>query len=175
MRATSTNTAVLRTLAELAPRHVSCQLYEELGDLPAFNPDADLPPLAPPVHRLRAAVHRAHGIVFSTPEYAGALPGSFKNLLDWTIGDDDADSIYEKPVGWINASARAAEGAYGELQTVLGYAHAQVVEAACIDVPITTTMIGEDSLVADHEARAALARLVEALGAADARAEERKR
>lgn len=25
--------------------------------------------------------------MFCTPEYAGALPGSFTNLLDWTVGD----------------------------------------------------------------------------------------
>lgn len=52
------------------------------------------------------------GVVFSVPEYAGALPGSFKNLLDRTIGDDQPGSIYEKPVAWINASPRGAVNAH---------------------------------------------------------------
>ncbi|WP_306796085.1 NAD(P)H-dependent oxidoreductase [Nocardia sp. XZ_19_369] len=25
-------------------------------------------------------------VLFCTPEYAGTLPGSLKNLLDWTVG-----------------------------------------------------------------------------------------
>ena len=44
----------------------------------------------------------------STPEYAGAMPGALKNLLEWLIGDEAPRSIYEKPVGWVNTSPRGA-------------------------------------------------------------------
>ena len=64
--------------------------------------------LHPAVAELRAAVRETDAVLFSTPEYAGALPGSFKNLLDWMIGDDKPGSIYEKPVAWINPSAHGA-------------------------------------------------------------------
>jgi NAD(P)H-dependent FMN reductase len=161
LRTASTNTAVLRTLAAVVPADIDCWIYDHLEDLPPFNPDADRPPLPPEVTRLREAVHRADAIIFSTPEYAGALPGAFKNLLDWTIGDDQPRSIYDKPVGWINASPREAAGAYGELRVVLGYAHARIAEAACIQVPITTAMIGPDGLIDDSASRAALSRLAE--------------
>ena len=73
----------------MAPEGVECHLYDRLADLPAFNPDDDRHPLDPEVQRLRAAIHQADAILFSTPEYAGALPGSLKNLLDWTIGDEE--------------------------------------------------------------------------------------
>ena len=73
--------------------------------------------------------------MFSTPEYAGALPGAFKNLLDWLIGDDEPCSIYNKPVAWINASSRGAVVAHESLHAVLGYAHADIVEAACTHSP----------------------------------------
>jgi NAD(P)H-dependent FMN reductase len=92
-------------------------------------------------------------IVFSTPEYAGALPGSFKNLLDWLIGDEDPGSIYEKPVAWINASPRGAEGAHAELRIVLNYAHARIVEDACISVPITSAMVDVGGIVSDSAGR----------------------
>lgn len=157
LRSGSTNTAALRTVAALAP--LECRFYDRLPRLPAFNPDADREPLDPEVRRLRESIHRADVILFCTPEYAGALPGSFKNLLDWTIGDEQPGSIYEKPVGWINVSPRGAAGAYAELRTVLGYAHARIIETACVDVPLTGAMIGEDGLVADPGARPALARL----------------
>ncbi len=81
-------------------------LYEHMADLPHFNPDHDVDPLHPAVADLRTTIGAAGAVLFSTPEYAGALPGSFKNLLDWMIGDVQTGSIYEKPVGWINASPR---------------------------------------------------------------------
>ena len=105
MRTGSSNSAVLRTLQPLAPAGVGADLYERLGTLPHFNPDDDYEPLPPAVIELRAGIAAAGAVVFCTPEYAGALPGSFKNLLDWTVGGGE---IYAKPVAWINASGRAA-------------------------------------------------------------------
>ncbi len=92
-------------------------------------------------------------MVFSTPEYAGALPGSFKNLLDWTIGDDQPGSIYHKPVGWINASPRGAVHAHESLRRVLEYATATIVDTACVESPVTSAMIGDDGCIADPSAR----------------------
>ena len=105
LRDGSTNTAMLETARACAPEGVEAVLYEGLGGLPHFNPDDDVEPLDPPSPSCAAAIDAADAVLFSTPEYAGALPGSFKNLLDWTIGGGE---IYEKPVGWINASAFGA-------------------------------------------------------------------
>jgi NAD(P)H-dependent FMN reductase len=166
LRAGSTNTALLRTAAQVVPEEVDCRIYDGLGRLPAFNPDDDSAPLPLEVERLREAIHRADAVVFSTPEYAGALPGSLKNLLDWTIGDDHKGSIYDKPVSWLNASARGADSAHRELKTVLGYAHARIIDAACARVPITTAMIGPDGSVDDDAARETLAAAMAALNSA---------
>ncbi len=106
LRSTSTNTAVLRTAQEVGPEGVTVIRYDRLADLPHFNPDDDVEPLPSAVADLRSQIHAADAIIFSTPEYAGALPGSFKNLLDWTIGDDQPGAIYDKPVAWMNASPR---------------------------------------------------------------------
>src|SRR2546421_7231808 len=148
LRAASSSSAVLRTVADLAPPAVKTAVFDGLAGLPHFNPDDDTTRLHLHVEQLRAAIHAADAILFCTPEYAGALPGSFKNLLDWTIGDDQPGSIYDKPVAWINASTRGARGAHKELRTVLGYAHAAIVDAACVEVPIQRGAIGDDGLVA---------------------------
>ena len=163
LRAVSTNTAALRTAEQLASRDVVVSLYDGLARLPHFNPDDDTDPLPPEVADLRAAIHGASALMFSTPEYAGALPGSFKNLLDWTIGDDRPGSVYDKPVAWINTSPRGAQGAHEELRTVLGYAHARLVEAACRTVPVTAGMIGPDGLIADDDSRVGIAGVLTAL------------
>lgn len=136
LRRRSTNTAVLRTAQTVAPDDVVAVVYERLADLPHFNPDDEVDPLHPAVADLRQQIRTADAVLFSTPEYAGALPGSFKNLLDWTVGDDQSGSIYEKPVAWINASPRGAINAHDSLRKVLGYTGAAIVEPACADLPV---------------------------------------
>lgn len=165
LRSSSTNTAVLRTVHTSLVPDVRTVLYEGLGDLPHFNPDDDVAPLPPAVASLREAIRAADAVVFSTPEYAGALPGSCKNLLDWTVGDDQAGSIYRKPVAWINASPRGAAHAHDELRTVLGYVGATVVDAACIHVPITAAMLDEEGLIADAATRDEVVSAVRSLAA----------
>ena len=166
LRQASTNSAVLRTVRADAARGTECILYEELAGLPHFNPDDDhgTPPAA--VARLRTAVQRADALLFSTPEYTGAMPGALKNLLEWLIGDDQPGSIYEKPVSWINTSPRGAQLAHESLHAVLGYAHARLVEEACGRVPVTATSVGGDGLLSDAVARADVSRLATALAAA---------
>ncbi|MGH9080579.1 MAG: NADPH-dependent FMN reductase [Acidimicrobiales bacterium] len=165
LRRRSTNVAVLRTVQLVAPEDTAAVLFTGLGELPPFNPDDDEDPLDPTVADLRAQIRAADGIVFSTPEYAGALPGAFKNLLDWTVGDDRPGSIYEKPVGWVNASPRGAPNAHESLRRVLGYVKATIVEPACLHIPVTADML-DDELIADPSIRA---RLADALAALDAR------
>ncbi len=167
LRAASTNAAALRTAGRLAPADVETVVYDGLGSLPAFNPDLeDDPPAA--VVALRREIHEASGLLFCVPEYAGALPGACKNLLDWTIGDQATGSLYEKPVAWLNVSPRGARGADAELRTVLGYAHALIVEAACLEAPVTGAMVGADGEVDDPSVRRGIARALEALVAATA-------
>jgi NAD(P)H-dependent FMN reductase len=163
LRRSSTNTAALRTAGAEAAPDVRTELYEGLGALPHFNPDDDVAPLHPAVAALRDSIRSADAVLFSTPEYAGALPGSFKNLLDWTVGDDRPGSIYRKPVAWINASARGAADAHDSLRRVLGYVGATIVEAACAHVPVTGAMLDGDGMVTDPEVRDDLARAVRAL------------
>ena len=160
VRRASTNTAVLRTAQADAAPGTTLVLYDELADLPHFNPDNDHDAPPPAVVRLRDAVHRADGLLFSTPEYAGAMPGALKNLLEWLIGDDQPGSVYEKPVAWINSSPRGARLTYESLRTVLEYAHAHVIDEACGDVPVSGSSVGEDGLLSDPVARADLTRLV---------------
>jgi chromate reductase len=146
----STNTAVLRTAIDLAPPGVTAELFTGLSDLPAFNPDLDHDPLPPEVGELRRQLAAADAVLFCTPEYAGGLPGSFKNLLDWTVGGME---MFGKPTAWINVSSVAAPtggaDAYAALATVLGYVNADVVAEACVRAPMTRGVVGADGLVSD--------------------------
>ncbi len=164
LRSGSTNSAVLRTAWRVAPDYMECSLYGGLGALPHFNPDEDVDPLPPSVADLRTQVHQADALVFCTPEYAGALPGALKNMLEWLIGDDDARSIYTKPVAWINASPRGAVAAHDSLRTVLGYAHAAVLDDVNAEIPIPSSSLGTDGEIGDQDLRERIRRVMEALG-----------
>jgi NAD(P)H-dependent FMN reductase len=147
---------------------VDAVLYDGLAGLPQFNPDDDGDSLPATVAEMRKVIRVADAILFSTPEYAGALPGPLLNFLDWTIGDEVPGSIYEKPVAWINVSLRGADLAHESLRTVLGYAHARIAEDACVRVPVTSALVGEDGLIDDEAVRvqlaAGLAALVRSVG-----------
>jgi len=151
LRTASTNTALLRTVQIVAPEAIKTVLYTGLDGLPHFDPDRDRVPLHPSVVDLRATIRASDAILFCTPEYAGALPGSFKNLLDWTIGDDHPGSMYEKPVAWLNASSAptGAADAHDSLHKVLNYAHAAVVGDACVSIPVTRQMVGNGGLISE--------------------------
>ena len=158
-RGGSANTAALRTLREVAARPVTAVLYEGLSDLPAFNPDDDREPLPTAASRLRQAIADCDAVVFCTPEYAGGLPGSFKNLLDWTVGGGE---MYGKPTAWINVAAPGrGAGAEESLASVLGYVGAAVIDKACRRIMLPRQAIGPDGLVGDPEFREDMARVIE--------------
>jgi NAD(P)H-dependent FMN reductase len=165
LRDGSSNVAALRTAAANAPAGVKTTTFAGMTALPHFNPDDDVPPLAEPVAALRAAFGAADAVLFCTPEYAGALPGSFKNLLDWGVGGGE---LYGKPVAWVNVSGiqaptRGAD-AHASLRKVLGYLGAEIVEDAVAEVPVPRAAV-EDGVITDPEIVSVLVGSLAALAA----------
>jgi NAD(P)H-dependent FMN reductase len=163
-RAGSVNAAVLNTVQHISPPQVETRSFQGLTSLPHFNPDDDAHPLNHHVTELRKAIRESDGILFCTPEYAGGLPGSFKNLLDWTVGGTEMNM---KAVGWINAASHASpargEDAHASLRKVLGYVGASIVEPACLRLPIRRQEIGLEGLVDEPNIRLQIAATITAL------------
>jgi NAD(P)H-dependent FMN reductase len=162
LRAGSANAAVLSTAAALAPTNVAVDVFEGLPRLTHFNPDDDHDPLPDPVVRLGEAIARSDAVLFSTPEYAGTLPGAFKNLLDWTVG---STVLADHRVAWINVAPVAGRGtgATDHLAMVLRYVGAQIVENACAHIPVSRQMISPGGLIDDSSARAQILVVLERL------------
>jgi len=161
LRGGSSNAAALNTAKALAPSDVSVRFFERMGDLPHFNPDLEQAGLPEPVADLRAQLAAADGVLVSTPEYAGALPGSFKNLLDWSVGE----GLYQKPIGYLNVSPHdgGAERTYQMLRVVLGYVNADLVEAACVRAPVRRDAVDAHQQVTDPAVREIIRAAVTAL------------
>ncbi len=163
-RRESSNTATVRTAAELVVRDVRSSVYDGMAGLPAFNPDDDHDPLPEPVAALRNAVADSDAVLLCTPEYAGTLPGSFKNLLDWLVG---SVVMSDKPTAWINVAAQGrGEGAHDTMRVVLGYIQARIIEPACVRIPLARNDIGDDGLIASQSQREQVVAALSALIAA---------
>jgi chromate reductase len=161
-RAGSTNTSALRTAAGLTVPDVVATLWEQLVDVPAFVPD-DTVPAPSAVAGLRNLLASSDAVVISTPEYAGTLPGSLKNALDWLVGSGE---LYRKPAAWVTVGAPGrGAGAEATLASVLGYVDADVVTDACVRIPVGRDMGGADGLVHDPDVRARLAAQLAAVAA----------
>lgn len=162
LRADSVNGAALQTLQYVAPSDLQTALYGGLADLPHFNPDDDHDPLPQAVTELRAAIEAADALLICTPEYAGALPGAFKNLLEWTVG---STVLNGKPVAWINVSTSPtqARDAHDSLRIVLGYVNARIVEEACLHLPVPRGLVDADGLIHDAGVRDSLREVLKKL------------
>lgn len=142
-------------------------MFDGLDQLPHFNPDHDVDPLPPTVEALRQLVRESDGVLFSTPEYAGTLPGSFKNLLDWMVGGTE---LNDKPTGWINTSpfVGRGSGATATLVTVLHYVTADIVETACVSIPIHRELVDPTGSITDESICAQISGTLRALASGNA-------
>jgi NAD(P)H-dependent FMN reductase len=158
LRAASTNSALLRAAARLAPAGIAVELYGELGALPLFNPDIEA--LDPPaVARLRARLVAADAVVIASPEYAHGVTGAIKNALDWMVGNE---SFVDKPVALFSAAPRAVH-AQAALRETLSVMSARLIDAASIAVPLLGSRLDEDAIVAHPVIAAALQAALRAL------------
>jgi chromate reductase len=83
LRRASTNTGLLRALAELMPGSARIEIAT-LHGIPLYDGDVEEASGRPDsVTALAAHIRAADGIVIATPEYNFSVPGVLKNATDW--------------------------------------------------------------------------------------------
>jgi chromate reductase, NAD(P)H dehydrogenase (quinone) len=147
LRAGSSNTAVLRAAAKLAPEDVDIVLSDAIAHLPFFNPDLDGDRLPAAVAAFRASIGGADGILISSPEYARGVAGVMKNALDWLVGSLE---FPDKPVALINTSPRAIH-AMAALTLTLETMSARLVRDGFVTLPLLGGTHDEHSIAADRD------------------------
>ena len=140
LRAGSSNVALVRVIADLAPSGVSVTIFDSLGELPMFSPDIDSDELPQAIVSFRAQIAAADAILLCTPEYAYGMPGSLKNALDWLVS---SASLYRKPVAALSASpsSRGGDRALAWLRQTLTALDANVPEDASFSISIVREQI----------------------------------
>lgn len=83
LRKASTNTGLLRALADMAPAHVTFDIAT-LHGIPLYDGDAEDEHGKPQaVKDLDARIRSADGVIFACPEYNFSMTGVLKNATDW--------------------------------------------------------------------------------------------
>ena len=164
LRARSSNRSVLRAYERLIGARASVEHYDRLGALPHFSPDLDGETEALPaeVANLRQLIAGADAVVISTPEYVHALPGSFKNALDWLVSDP---AFAGKRVVILHI-ARGSMWALDSLREVLKTMSATIIDEASVSLPLGSNQVDEKAILARDDLRTLLDGSVAALFAA---------
>ncbi len=119
---------------------VSVHLQDVL-DLVELKIDKNIPMLDPSsvttmdlrqIYNMKKSVMDADGVLISTPEYNGSIPGGFKNIIDWISyklpDEKEARSFYKKKVAIMSASSGVLRGvrAVMHMQNVMMHLKASI-------------------------------------------------
>lgn len=162
LRKKSSNLTLLRAIIAMAPPHVTVTMYEDMAQLPHFNPDLDLDDALPLVAHWRNQLKDADGVLICTPEYAKGVPGTLKNALDWIVSSGE---FVNKPVAVVSASPnpKGGEAAHASLLSTLSMMSAIVVEGGTLTVPLVNKKLGAGGDIIDEETRLRTQHLMHAL------------
>lgn len=111
LRRDSYNRALILAAKKLAPAGTRLSIFEELGDIPHFNPDVEAQGDPAAVAKLRRLASEADGLLIATPEYNWNMPGALKNAIDWISRGGAAGGpapLRGMPIGVIGASTSVA-------------------------------------------------------------------
>jgi NAD(P)H-dependent FMN reductase len=141
--------------AATATDGVDVRVWNGLGQLPYFSPDADADEH---VAVLRESVAAADAVWIATPEYAGGMPGALKNALDWLVGSGE---LYGKRVVVLSAAPSSERGhnARRWVADVVRMQGAEVADSFTVAVPP-----GADTARVDTAVQETVRRCLQALG-----------
>jgi chromate reductase len=103
----SSNTRLLRLIAEAFSKSHRMEVIEGLWELPLYTPKTEDNGIPDAVQRLREKVSRADAVVISTPEYLHNIPAVLKNALEWMT---TCGNLAGKPVLAITLTPKAPRG-----------------------------------------------------------------
>lgn len=159
LREGSSNTRILQQIAAWLPAEIEYSIYKRLDTLPHFSPPDESEALPPSVQDLHEQLNDAGAVIICTPEYAFGLPGSLKNMLDWTVG---TGNFVNKLVAIITASSKG-DDAHANLQKTLGALSAIVPKDCTLLIPFIRSKMDQEGNVIDEQTKRDIKLIVDSL------------
>jgi len=151
-RENSSNYKILKYISEHIKSEFVVEIFEDLDELPHFNPDLDTEHPPKHVEALRNKIIEAEGILICTPEYVFSLPGSLKNTLEWCV----STTIFSnKKTGLITASA-SGEMAHEQLILIMRTLEAKFEEKTQLLIQGIRGKINDEGKIVHKETEVAL-------------------
>lgn len=155
----SANLYVVQQLAALAQDKFRVNIYNELKQLPHFDPDLSVSNTPTAVLELRQQIADADGVIISTPEYVYSIPSGLKNAIEWCV----ATTIFaNKPTGLITAAANGLKG-HEELQLIMRTVEARFTGPTTLLIQGIKGKLDAQGQLTDDKTRTELLEFVEAL------------
>lgn len=155
-REKSVNLNLIYAIKELSKDSFEIEIFNEIADLPQFNPDKDIDPAPVKILEFRKKLKQADGILICTPEYAMGVPGSLKNAIDWTVSSAE---FSKKPVALITASSMG-EKAHASLLETLKIIESNITSDTQLLISFAKTKISSDAVITDNETLAQVKKLI---------------
>ena len=164
LRAGSYNRALLRAAQELAPEHVSIQIFD-IASIPLYNADVQADGDPEPVMRLKAAIAASDALLLTSPEYNHSITGVLKNAIDWASVPPRTSPLSGKPVALMGASTGNTGTARAQmhLRQVCAFTNMLVLNHPEVLVGRARERFDEHGRLVDETSRRFVRRLLEAL------------
>lgn len=155
IRDDSYNFALLKAMAALSPENMNINVFDNIHNIPIFNPEIDDENLPEPVVDLIAKLRASDGVIISTPEYAHGVPGALKNMLDWLVS---SDVLTLKPIVVTSVSTSGLGGvrAYSPLVLILSAMNTHVVIEGSLNIPYAKNKFDENNNLQDELTKKAI-------------------
>ncbi|MBO9199620.1 MULTISPECIES: NADPH-dependent FMN reductase [Niastella] len=155
LRATSTNSLLVKEVQKWAPSNVEITIYQGLATLPAFD---DQEPTEA-VISWRQQLADADGILICSPEYAFGVPGTLKNAIEWTVRSGE---LVNKPLALITA-ASSGDKAHAAWLQIFSALSSDIPAGGALLIPFIRTKFNENGEVSDAATKEAILNTLQAL------------
>jgi len=157
-RSKSVNSSLIHAIASEGNGQYEVDVFDQIDTLPHFNPDMEPGNTPVTVAAFRARLRAAECILICTPEYAMGVPGSLKNVIDWTVSSCE---FSKKPTALITASSIGQKG-HAALMETLKVIEANITDDTQLIIPFAKTKIG-DNTITDGETRQRVIHVIRSL------------
>lgn len=155
-RKNSSNFKILKYISEHIKKEFEVEIFEDLDQIPHFNPDLDHENPPENVKVLRDKISKADGVIICTPEYVFSLPGSLKNALEWCVS---TTIFLNKKIGLITASA-SGEMAHDQLSLLMKTLEAKFDENTQLLISGIRGKVNEEGKIINDETAIALQKFI---------------